>query len=393
MRVPFGFSVVALVLASCACQVQAQTAPAAYAAPTGWVLDTHLSDHALSDRLPVLKLDGDWTRSYTPSPQTAHAWRALRAELGATHASGWRVAAIARAEAQLRASGDTVDALALDQQNADPSAPRRFSIRADYLQWRGTGIRVDAPPLPLERLLGGRLKGWQLRANAQLLRLDLLRTGQASGEINFVGNGVYDFALQADRADANIDAPFLAESKGAGLGGSASLELSGPLAAGWLGRITLQDALSSLRWSGLRSEAQTLNSQVSTRAPDGTLEFAPLIVGQQSLRNVRERISPLLDLGLAWQKAPGADGGDWTASASRKAGLNQVWLGWQSEHWQDARHPLQPLAWQVQAEPARGALRLALQYRQLQIMLATDDLSANARLRQLGFVWRLSLGV
>jgi len=96
-----------LFLASVSLHTAAQ--PTITGAANNWKIGAFYNEESVGQGLPVLALErSDWP-SYRSGPTiNSHAWRSIRAELNATHTSGWRVGALVRTEAWLDANADAV---------------------------------------------------------------------------------------------------------------------------------------------------------------------------------------------------------------------------------------------------------------------------------------------
>lgn len=350
------------------------------ASSTNWQLDFSASDEAIGQGLPVLALDRpDWPDFRSGAPPTARAWRSIRAELGATHPSGWRLSALTRAEAQLEASADAVTLAALNARNVNPGAPGAYAPVARSQSWRGTGVAVRTPWLQFEPT-----KAWQWQADLALLQLQDLRIGQLAGEVGYRGGNTYYFAVQADRSDPTISGPYLPASGPSGLGASLSLAVEGQPAPGWRVQLRADDLASWLSWADLANDKSTLDSNVVSRAPDGSLDYAPQLVGQLARTQAQARIGAHWQVNLAWSVFEDAAGAAAvTLRASSKAGIQQAWLGW------DSGAP-SPASWQwhLEWEPAWKAARLALARGAWQAALASDGRGLQSQYQLLTLAWR-----
>lgn len=159
---------------------------------------------------------------------------------------------------------------------ADPEIARNYKLTASSQTWQGQGIRMGTPWLKLDEA-----KRWHWQADAQLLRLQRFRLIDLSGNVTYQGGNVYDFNLQSQRSNPGITGPFLPPSGSSGLGSSLSVALQGEPATGWRIQLRADDLLSRLQWSELATDTAVLNSQVTSRAPDGSLDYAPLVKGKK----------------------------------------------------------------------------------------------------------------
>ena len=348
--------------------------------PAPWTLSATASEESIGQGLPVLALDRDDWPSYR-SGQSSHprAWRSLQAELGATHPSGWRISTLARAEAWLQASPDTVTAAALEATKAEPEAGRRYDLNASSQSWQGQGVRAGTPWMKLDTA-----ERWHWQADVQLLRLQQLRTIDLSGNVSYLSTDDYDFNVHSQRSNPNITDPYLSASGSSGLGSSLSVAVHGEPAEGWQVQLRADDLLSRLDWPDLATDTAVLDSQVISRAPDGSLDYAPLIKGQKTLMHVTRRI------GVHWQaKAqlvrfrPQRPAGRGDA-AHRPQGWAEPVLARLGQWRCRTSRP----RWSLAIEPVRRVASLGLVWRGWQALLATDGKGARSEFRYLHLGWQ-----
>ena len=360
---------------------QTETVSSEKLLPAQWVLSAHAEDVALARGLPVMALDrANWPAYWTDTGAPAKAVRNLQAELMATHPNGWQLSAVVRAQAWLEASADAATVAALDAMRSDPVAPRSFKLTASGQSWQGQGIKVGTP----WRALGGAGQ-WQWHANAQLLSLKRLRTDQVGGDIVYQGVGVYDFNVAAQRANTSITGPFLPPSGLNGQGAAFSLVLKGEPLPGLHLHLQADDLVSRLQWSGMALDTSVLKSQVTTRAADGSLDYAALINGQMSLVAMDERMAPHWRINASWL-LPAKQAGEVTFRANRLAGMNQFWLGWQGDNLAHEKPH-----WAFEIEPSRKALSAELTWGNWHALLATDGKGARTEYRRWFLGWQTAL--
>jgi hypothetical protein len=346
----------------------------------GWIVGANVLEESVGQGLPVLALDRpDWPKNRTDQPPFTRAWRSVSAELMATHATGWRIAALARAEAWLHANADAVDLAALNASGSDPAVARNYNLYAQMQSWQGDGVKVGTPWWPLDA--EGR---WQWQADAQLMQLRQLREAELAGNLRYLGAGVYDFDARSQRSNTGITSPFLPSSGTSGLGSSLSVALTGQPVPGWRVELRADDLFSRLQWSNLATDANTLNSQVTSRAPDGSLDYGPLLKGQKSLMEVTDKMSVNWHARLAWSAFESSESSDaLTIRTSRKAALNQTWLGWDS-----GPAPFEKVHWRLEVEPVFHAVQLGLDWRGWQVLLASDGQGMNSQYRRVQAGWQ-----
>lgn len=348
----------------------------------GWAISLEAEDVALGQGLPVLALDQpNWPSLKANTGGTARALRSVRAELVATHGSGWQISALARSEARLEATEDAVAAAALDATQSDPSAPRSFYLAASSQSWQGQGIRVTTPWWTI-----GPAEQWRWQVDAQFLHLTQLRSDEIAGDIQYNGAGVYDFNLHSDRSSVGISSPFLRAPASSGLGAALSVAVDGEPTAGLHLNFRAYDWLSQLQWSDMATDASRLKSQVTTRAPDGSLDYAALLNGQLALTNMARKMSVHWSAHASWMVDAARHTGAVTARMERKAGIDQFWLGWDNA----ALNPASP-HWRVEIEPRRHAVSTGLVWGNWRVLLATDGKGADTEHRRWLINWSTRL--
>lgn len=340
---------------------------------SGWQINMWADKSSVANGLPVLVLDqADWYRGLSGTQQPSRAAQRLQAGLDAMHPSGWHMGVIGRSQVTLTASDDTVELARLNATGQDPVTNRSLAIQAQALGWTGQGLTVGTPWLPLAPAWGLRT-----RLDVQWLQLGKMRQGALSGQVAYAGAGIYDARLESDRSDVRITGPFLGASDARGWGGSLSLAVEAEPVQGWLVGLQADDLWSKLVWGRMARETAVLNTQVTTRAADGTLDFAPLISGQQVLSPVNEVMGTRWTVTLSHMVKHGQpDWGRWNVKWTRWAGMDETWVGWRSlaapNEWQ----------WQMALEPQRRVVAMGGQWRGLSVGLSTDGKSA-ARTRYL----------
>lgn len=202
--------------------------------------------------------------------------------------------------------------------------------------------------------------------------------------MSYRGGDVYDFNLQSQRSNPGITGPFLPASGSSGLGSSLSIALQGEPAKGWRLQLRADDLLSRLQWSDLATDTAMLNSQVTSRAPDGSLDYAPLIKGQKSLMHITGRIGVHWQAKASWSASESSgQPGAVTLRADRKAGLNQYWLGW--DNGEAARNRPH---WTLEIEPLRRVASVGLVWSGWHALLATDGKGTGSEFRSLNMGWK-----
>lgn len=372
------FAVITLISAVSSLPSGAHAAPAGESG--GWKIRATVVEKSVGQGLPVLALDRpDWPNYLSGQPTNSRAFRSVKAELSATHPTGWSIAVLERAEVWLHANADAVILAAYDARGADPEVARNYGPYAKTQSWQGDALKVGTPWWSLDSA-----ELWQWRAEFTLLQLKQLRTAELSGDLRYRGGGAYDFDLRSQRSNTDITSPFLAPSGTSGAGESLSLALQGQPATGWRVQLSAEDLASQLRWSDMATDTNALNSQITSRAPDGSLDYAPLLRGKKALMPVTSQIGAYWQAKFAW--SPFENSGELSAvtlRATRKAEIGQFWLGWDCGD--GAR--ITP-RWSLEFEPNWQAAKLELTWGgNLQLLLATDGLGQSTQYRQLKLGW------
>lgn len=336
-----------------------------------WGAYADVQAEAWSNGLPVLKLDGDWSRGYDRREGTQRAYMQARAEFGGqfrpTAQEGdmpWRLGVLARADASARASGEAAQVLYHYQSRTDPSQPVTYNADTDIQFWSGQGLALHTPMW--------RWHSVSLGASWEHMTLHRLRALQTAGQVSYHNDGSYGFLGTLRDDDARSTHAFVAPPDKSGQGDALSLRLQWqrepvddaataqrllPNAV----HVDVDDAWSRLQWNGVNGNDAVLDSNVSQRTPDGYIEYRAAINGQYTRRTLLERIPTSTQVRLEWLDA---DGG-WFIRAKNRLGLWQRWLGWQNNgSWH----------WQVEVEPVAGALAVGMSWRGLSLNLMGDRL-------------------
>ena len=254
-------------LAGVTCSLSSLANTLAIEKTPGWQISASFSEESVGQGLPVLALEQDDWPNYLPNPvRDGRASRRLKAQLLATHPSGWRLAAITRAQAWMEASADAIAIVALQKQGRAPSEPRQFQLFASSQSWSGEGLLLGTPWWTI-----GAAGLWQWQADITLLNLTQLRLADASGTVHYRGSGTYDFELRSQRSNTDITGRFLPASGNVGTGASFSLALQGEPFPSWYISMRVDDLSSVLQWGDLPTDSNTLNSAVTTRTQDAYL--------------------------------------------------------------------------------------------------------------------------
>lgn len=366
----------AVCLLACGGPAAAQAPQPPQPEPVPWQALLWVQDEALADGLPVLALAHDgWYSGVQPGVSRYRAQRTVQAGWELEQPSGWRWGVLARSQVHLQASPNAVTLAAADAQHTDPPVAAFPDVQVHSMGWRGVGLQLGSPWQTWTAA-----PSWRWRGHIQWLQLAQVRQNDLSGQVNHGSDGGYDLQLQADRWGEQIRGPFLPSSGQAGWGASLSLALEGEPLPGWQLGLRADDLLSRLHWQTLAAETAVIDSAVSSRTPDGFLDYAPLVQGQQRVAAWRGR------MGARWQLAVRhpLPGGVLTWQSSRWQGVQQHWLGWS--------HEARPtdLSWHVALEPQRRVLAAGVQWHGLSLDVASDgENKRQSQYRRWAVRWQL----
>lgn len=344
-----------------------------------WLVGLSVEDVSVANGLPVVSIGrDDWHRHLKDLGTQPKAFRRTQGKLIAEHPSGWRWGVVARSQAELKATPDSVRLAAyLDGKN-DPVSAADFEVAASHMGWQGLGFEVGTPwmALPVQGT-------WEWSADIQWLQLKKLRVNEIAGQVSHIANGSYVFALNASRANEQINNPFIGSSSSSGYAGSLSLSLRGQLTDSLSVNLRAQDIGSRLQWNRLATEDSRINSQVVTKLPDGTLDYGPVIQGIQARRDTHRNMGVSWSADARWNVPLNQFSDSAVAfQLKRFAGLNEVWIGW------GAAIPSAHFKWQVSVEPIRHAVKSRLDWAGFYLTIGTDGRGKSSEYRQVAMGWR-----
>lgn len=366
-RPPLGLVLLlALLLPSAQAQAQSPSRTGVYA---------EMQVEAWSNGLPVLDINGDWTRGYERRDGRQRAYAQGRAEVGGQFNpvqqegwNPWRLGLLARADASARLSGDAAQVLYHYQSRTDPDQPGTYNADTDLMLWSGRGVAVHTPTLSLG--------AFKLDAGWDHMTLQRLRSLQSRGQVTYNADNSYSYEGKLHDDNSKSTPLFMVPPSARGVGDALSLRLSwvgstGADRAVWLPdrlQVKVDDLWSRLHWSGINGDDAVLNSNVSTRTSDGYIEYRAAINGQYTRRTLVERIPTSSQVQMGWSQVDG----EWTLRLKNRLGLWQHWIGWQSHA---------SLAWRLAVEPVAGALSMGVDWYGLSATFMTDRLSNEAHVR------------
>ena len=116
--------------------------------------------------------------------------------------------------------------------------------------------------------------------------------------------------------------PFAQAADRHGQGWSLSLALNYRPQANWEASLQVADIASALRWRDVQVDESTLQSNITTRTPEGYINYEPAIQGQYVRRSVSQRIPMAVQAQWLWHR-PEAD---WFVQAHHQWGAWQLQL-------------------------------------------------------------------
>lgn len=351
----------------------AQTAPATGPLWAGAYVQADLQ--AWSNGLPVLDINGPWSKGYEARDGQQRAYQAFRAEAGVRIDPGWtawpgawKVGLLARADALLAMSGEAAELAAHYQRQTDPSHAATYDSAHTSLSWKGRGVSLRSPAVQLGAL--------RMDLGLEWFRLSRLRRTSTEGLTTYDGAGSYGYDLALRDDSDRTDAPFMDPPARSGHGAALSIALA------WSPRddfgldLRVHDLWSRLVWRGINGDDATLTSEVSTRTPEGYIDYQPALQGRYTQRTLQERIPTTVEAQATWRRAEG----DWSVRLHRRWGLQQAWVGWQAPGtWR----------WQVAVEPRWSAVQLGLDVHGLSVRAMADrvDQAAHVRAVNVAYTW------
>lgn len=346
------------------------------AVPHGVGAYAHADLRAWSNGMPILAMDGDWQRGYTPRSPSQRAYQSAQAEVGALWAPEWAglrwsmaLGGVVRADALAAASGEAAQVVYHYQSQTDPDRAGRYDARTHVMSWVGRGLSLRLSPLsqgPLQMELG-----WQW------LTLTRLRDVATSGQVAYNADGSYDFDVSVRHDRSGFQPRYSRPPSAQGEGASLSMAWWWQAAPQLSLSLKLDDLWSRLQWRGLNGDDAVANSTVASRTPDGYLDYAPLVQGQYTRRTVTHSIPTTVNATAYWH----AESGDALLDLRRRWGLQETWLGWQGRgDWR----------WRVAVEPRALAWQIGLDVGGFSSRFQTDRLDQAAHVRSwtLGYTWR-----
>jgi hypothetical protein len=336
---------------------------------------------AVSNGMPVLRLDGDWSRGYQPKSREQLAHAMVRAEVGAAlpvpvssqwFDGSWRVGALTRADASASLSGDAAQLVYHYRSKTDPALATQYDTSASTLNWKGRGVSVHAPAL----VWGS----FRLDTRWDHLQLSRLHSTELRGQASYNEDSSYGFTMEVQDNNNKTSTPFLKRPTGLGQANSVSFAITWRddqrhedvrTISAWTPTVVglaVDDAWSSLRWHGINANDALLNSSVESRTPDGYVEYQAVIQGKYTPKTISKHIPVNSTMVVGWER----ESGIWGLRLQSRLGLTQSWVTWQSAS------PVQVF---LSAEPVRKALQIGLAWQGLSASLMADRLDNAAHLQ------------
>ncbi len=351
--------------------VRADDGPAVKTRPDGWKMSLTLRDQTLAQGIPVSALDtADWFRHVNPNAAVLRATVHQEVLAEATHASGWRLGAIARGHADVTVSADAARLARVLDSEGFPAQDTNYQLQAQGEGWRGRGVKLGSPWWTVANT------SWQWRADVVGLELTDWRQASLTGEAQGLsGAQSVDFNVQGTRAGRGVRGPFLGHGDKVGYAWSLSLDARAQLAPDWHLQLRASELVSRLHWKRSPAESLAINTAVEQLRPDGAIDYAPAVQGRQFLTNRSGRMHARWQGVLTWQATS-----KYAASMAwqRMAGMSQTWLG-VSRGAADSSE----ISWTLAADLQRRGVKGRLEWGPAFLEVATDTRGAQAELRQL----------
>lgn len=329
-----------------------------------------------SDALPLATLgDDDW-RHLAPRPGRNLAY--VDEQLRLQRRSGlWTFGLLARSQATLVASRETLQLAAMVDGGQRPASDTRWSADMRLRAYSGAGALV-AREWPLA-------PGLTLDLSAQLLALGRWRERRIHGPVSYdASTASYAFALQSNELDDRLEFPFPQAFARRGVGALLGAELAwtgGP----WSARAALRDG-GWLHWRGVPQQRATLTTDAQGLDADGFVVFRPLVEGRNAQAGLTQSMPWRGHLALSRTVAEGRQVAV-TLDAVPGFGALPA-LQWQQRLDLAAIGPMQlGLGWRLHERRAT----LALAWRGWQLQAGADRLDAAARSREFALRWHGAL--
>lgn len=343
-------------------------------ADAAWQFSLRSDRH--SDALPLAAMgDDDW-RHLAPRPgrNLAYVDEQLRLQ---RHSGGWTFGLLARSQATLVASRETLQLAAQVDGGQRPTRDARWSADMQLRAFSGAGALV-AREWPLA-------PGLTLDLSAQLLALGRWRERRIHGPVAYdASTASYAFALQSNELDDRLEFPFQQAFARRGLGALLGAELAwtgGP----WSARAALRDG-GWLHWRGVPQQRATLATDAQGLDADGFVVFRPLVQGRNAQAGLTQSLPWRGHLALSRTVA---EGRQLALTLDTVPGFGALpALQWQQRLDPAAIGPVQlGLGWRLHERRAT----LSLAWRGWQLQAGADRLDAAARSREFALSWQGAL--
>lgn len=343
-------------------------------ADASWQFSLRSDRH--SDALPLAALgDDDW-RHLAPRPgrNLAYVDEQLRLQ---RRSGGWTVGLLARSQATLVASRETLELAALVDGGQRPAGDARWLADMQLRAFSGAGALV-AHEWPLA-------PGLTLALSTQLLALGRWRERSIHGPVTYdASTASYAFALQSTELDDRLEFPFRQAFARRGVGALLGAELAWS-AGPWSARVALRDG-GWLHWRGLPQQQATLVTDAQGLDANGFVVYRPLVEGRNA-QSGRTRLQPWR--GHVALSRTVAEGRQLAVTIDTVPGFGALpALQWQQRLDHAAIGPVQlGLGWRLHERRAT----LSLGWRGWRLQAGADRLDAAARSREFALTWQGAL--
>ncbi len=342
------------------------------------MLDFKIEREAASNGIAVKNFGAkDWPNTYKNSSSQDKLWESMAVELNLSLANDWTVGLVKRAEAALNLSADTTTLALLSATDTKPSNQTKFAISGNSNFWMGEGFQVKSPTFKL-----GHDTGYMGRVTFQYLNLEKYKFTHLTGNSQYTENRGYLSDIFYQKNYHTTTNRFLQPADSAGRALSISGQIRKNFDVGYVD-LRAQDMLSQLKW-GLLSENGAYNNLATTNVPVG-------IVGKQSYAQLSSKIDPKFRLETAIQtKVLGGSSGAFKSEWVQHAGLNQLWLGYDTEL---ARSESKTTKTQYAfaADPILKGLRMRVSYQGFELQLVQGYSGHSNQVFGTTLVWRTAL--
>jgi hypothetical protein len=350
---------------------------------TEWRFGVQLEQTAIGQNLPVMGLDrSDWPKYLTEHESVARAFSDIKVEIIATNPNGWTVGVVKRSQSQLFTNADAKNLATVLTLNMDPGNNKTYIVSAHSQSWQGDGISFATPWLSLDD------HGvWYLQGNLTLLQLSSLDAKNITGAVKYRGNRTYSIDLHSQHSSKEITGFFLPATGQYGTAESISFAVKGCPSSILCMLIQANDIDSALHWSNMATDNKFGNSNIITRASNGTLDYGPIVRGRKSLANFESTIGTFWKTNFSVRPVDHLSlPVELNLKALEVADIQQTWLGATLFGNDDSNFR----SWSFSYEPVWKAFALSVTKGNLNLLFSSDAKGIGSQYQSLQLGWHFT---